>query len=257
MAELRVKGVAPRSSDKKNYNAGINIIINSIESSVENSTRTTTTLQEWQSQVTASFTPFILNPTLGENVSGQHYDDLRSSFDTIYAKEIRSAARLARMPVTVDIEALFGQAPGAEFVKQQFVANNVGLIKTIPPELHDQVQAVVSQNFSEGFDREKLTNDISARFDVSKSRAKLIANDQSNKAVSQLSQLRSASLGATSYRWQTSEDDKVRPTHQVLDGTIQHWAAPPAIGNPGEPINCRCIAETIINTDFLALPLAA
>lgn len=257
MADLTVKGVTPRQSDKKNYNAGINLIINSIETDTKNSTVTATTEQEWQSAVTASFLPFIQNLSLGENVSGQHYDDLQIFFNVTYARHIRAAATKARVAVTVDLEGLFGAAPGKEFVKQQFVNNNVALIKSIPPQLHDQVQRVITQNFSRGFDREQLTNDIAGRFSVSRSRAKLIANDQTNKAIGQLAQLRSLSLGANTYKWQTAEDDRVRPTHEVLDGTIQNWNAPPAIGNPGEPINCRCIAETVINSGLLSLPMAA
>ncbi len=252
MADLAVKGVAPRNSDKKNYNAGINIIVDKIEQDAKSNTTDANTQTEWQLRITDSFAPFLLNPTLGANVSGQHYDDLESFFNTTYAKNIRAAGRAAKVPVTVDLEMLFGNAPGKEFVKQQFINNNVSLIKSIPERLHSQVQNVISDNFAKGFDREQLTNDIEQRFSVARSRAKLIANDQSNKAIGQLAQLRSLSLGANTYRWQTAEDDRVRPTHEALNDTIQNWNAPPAIGNPGEPINCRCIAVTIIDSDLLA-----
>ncbi len=261
MADLEVKGVAPKKKDKKNYQAGINLIIKSIENELKDNTKDLSAEQQeqqWHDAVTLSFEPFLLNQSLGSNVAGQHYDNLVDHVDFTYLRNINVAAREAKISVTVDLEKLFSNAPGRAFIKQQFVNINVSLIKSIPAQLHNQVQNVITDNFAQGFDREKLTNDIAGRFDVSTSRAKLIANDQTNKAIGQLVQLRSMSLGGATYEWVTSEDDAVRPTHAVLDGTIQRWDTPPPItGHPGQDINCRCIARTIINTDFLTLPMAA
>lgn len=45
------------------------------------------------------------------------------------------------------------------------------------------------------------------------------------------------------YIWRTAGDDKVRPSHAANEGRIFAWNNPPATGNPGEAINCRCSAE--------------
>jgi SPP1 gp7 family putative phage head morphogenesis protein len=59
--------------------------------------------------------------------------------------------------------------------------------------------------------------------------------------------------GSTHYRWITEEDNRVRPNHVPLHGTIQGWATPPTgggtrpgdIGHAGSGYGCRCIAEPI------------
>lgn len=47
------------------------------------------------------------------------------------------------------------------------------------------------------------------------------------------------------YRWHTSGDDRVRPSHAANEGKIFAWANPPATGHPSEEANCRCWAEPV------------
>jgi hypothetical protein len=42
------------------------------------------------------------------------------------------------------------------------------------------------------------------------------------------------------YIWRTVEDDRVRPKHAALNGTVRDWSDSP---DPGEEANCRCCAE--------------
>ena len=44
------------------------------------------------------------------------------------------------------------------------------------------------------------------------------------------------------YVWVTVGDDKVRPEHETLDGTIRTWYDSP---HPGEDYGCRCHAEEV------------
>ena len=37
---------------------------------------------------------------------------------------------------------------------------------------------------------------------------------------------------------------------RALDGTTQRWDDPPSEGHPGEPINCRCVAEPVLSSLF-------
>lgn len=58
--------------------------------------------------------------------------------------------------------------------------------------------------------------------------------------------------GATGYLWTTMLDDHVRELHQLLEGTLQHWDAPPLAGlpnfhgHPGEAGGCRCQAYPVL-----------
>ena len=45
----------------------------------------------------------------------------------------------------------------------------------------------------------------------------------------------------------TSEDERVRPTHQNNNGETYSWDNPPfETGNPGDDIQCRCTAEPVV-----------
>lgn len=88
----------------------------------------------------------------------------------------------------------------------------------------------------------------------SENRARLIARDQTAKLNADINQVRQQALGITEYRWVTSKDDRVRPTHEANDGKIFRWDAKPGekgypnvTGHPGKDIQCRCIAQPIID----------
>lgn len=59
--------------------------------------------------------------------------------------------------------------------------------------------------------------------------------------------------GADRYIWTTMRDSRVRALHVELEGTVQHWDAPPLaglpnfFGHPGEAAGpCRCQAWPIV-----------
>ena len=85
--------------------------------------------------------------------------------------------------------------------------------------------------------------EIEARFDVSESRAALIARDQVGKFYGALNRARQEDLGLTHFVWRTANDERVRPEHVRLDGQRFSWSKLPAEGYPGQPINCRCNAD--------------
>lgn len=93
---------------------------------------------------------------------------------------------------------------------------------------------------------EVLAHQIMERYEVSDSRAKLIARDQTLKLNGQLNRSKQQAAGVTQYRWITSRDEKVRPSHQRLNDTIQSWDVPPPPGHPGDDYQCRCTAQPII-----------
>ena len=58
--------------------------------------------------------------------------------------------------------------------------------------------------------------------------------------------------GIRSYTWRTSEDERVRESHQALDGQVFRYDDPPTdedsgeAVNPGDAIQCRCTADPVI-----------
>lgn len=124
-----------------------------------------------------------------------------------------------------------------------WAAENVRLIQSIPAQSLDQVERLVVAGVDRGARWENLRDEIEARFDVSRSRAALIARDQVGKFYGTVQKARQTEVGISHYFWRTSGDERVRPTHAILEGKRIAWDDPPEEGHPGHPINCRCTAE--------------
>jgi SPP1 gp7 family putative phage head morphogenesis protein len=129
-----------------------------------------------------------------------------------------------------------------------FVSENVSLIRSIPRRALDQVETLVSSRVTAGDRADELMADIAERFDVSESRAALIARDQVGKFHGALTKARHQALGLELYEWSTAGDERVRDEHAARDGKRYSWDDPPEDGHPGEPIQCRCVAVPIVDT---------
>lgn len=130
-----------------------------------------------------------------------------------------------------------------------FVAENVALITSVPNQYFDEIEKAVTAGVRNGVRHEELAAQISERFGVSESRAKLIARDQVGKFYGEVNKVRQTKLGVERFIWRTSGDERVRDEHVELDGQSFKWSDPPDEGIPGHPINCRCYADP----DFTSL----
>lgn len=148
-----------------------------------------------------------------------------------------------------------------EGLKGELVAtvdNNVELIKTIPTEHLDRVQKAVLQGTDSGKDFFSIKKDLMKIEGITKRRAKLIARDQVSKLNGNLNRMRQAQIGIKYYYWRTSEDERVRPTHEENNGKRFSWSDPPALtGNPGDDIQCRCTADPDLSTMLTNKQLAS
>ena len=135
------------------------------------------------------------------------------------------------------------------------VAENVGLIKSIPQEFHKDVSGAVWRSVTKGGDLSALSREIRGKYGLTYRRAAFIARDQNAKAKATLEQQRRAEIGITEAVWQHSSAGKVpRPTHVRMDGKrfkIADGMYDSARGvqrkvQPGELPNCRCTSRAII-----------
>lgn len=125
-----------------------------------------------------------------------------------------------------------------------FTAENVGLIQSIPRAYLDQVQNEVLRAMSTGERWEELATRLERRFEVTESRAALIARDQVGKFFSSVNTARQKALGLTHFFWATDHDERVCPVCGPLDGKRFAYADPPSEGMPGHVHpNCRCNAD--------------
>jgi len=83
----------------------------------------------------------------------------------------------------------------------------------------------------------------------------LIARNELKAFNSELSKKRAENVGITRAIWRTAEDERVRSCHRFLEGkeyTVGKGLKCPdgdTLIEPGEEINCRCVAEYIVEFD--------
>lgn len=155
----------------------------------------------------------------------------------------------------------------------QFTHENVALVSSIPERLHGELEALVTRAVSSGQlsggrgkSPHTLRAEIVQRFDVSESRAKVIARDQIGKFYAGVNHARQKEMGVNRFVWRTVGDERVRgapggkysdadPSHYDLDGEEFDYDDPPNAGPdgetclPGEAIQCRCWAEPVFGDD--------
>lgn len=167
----------------------------------------------------------------------------------------------------VGIDPTFGQ-PTFAVLRDTFVENSVKLIKTIPEQNLADVEAIFSDPANAGRSVSEISDILQERFDVSKSRAQLIARDQTLRLNAGITAERQRLAGVQRYVWTTSKDERVRGNpagkwplpksglggdHYRLDGSVQDWNAPPVVNtrtlrraHPGFDYQCRCTPFPII-----------
>lgn len=127
----------------------------------------------------------------------------------------------------------------------RFITDNVNLITKLDDETRAQMQERVGKAIRETIgDRQAIAQAV--RDEMGKqpeARVRLIARDQTSKAIGNLNHVRQKEAGIERYVWSTSKDERVRPTHQVKEGMIFRWDIPPDdTGHPGHDYQCRCVA---------------
>lgn len=148
---------------------------------------------------------------------------------------------------------------------ENFRKYNVGLIKSLAGKQLEEIRDILQTAEAEALRVETLRGILEDRFDVTKSKADLLARDQVLKLNGQLTQDRQTRAGVTKYIWTTSRDERVRGkpdglyppekskgNHYQLDGTVQSWLSPPVVSedgrreHPGGDYQCRCTAFPIL-----------
>lgn len=161
-------------------------------------------------------------------------NDVRQEVDSQIANHTKST-------IGVDLTPFY-QASDIQLTVDQSIAANVSLIKSIPQQYSDKLEALVLNALQTGQTNEELALEIHKLGQSTEYRARLIAADQMGKINSNINKQRQLALGVESYTWQTAKDERVRTDHRNKQGKTFRWDNPPSGGHPGEPIRCRCVA---------------
>lgn len=164
-------------------------------------------------------------------------------------------------------QSLQKELAGTAGVKIAEIAKkNAKHISSLPLELAERATQYITDQAFKGVRSEELAKELLTRYKhLSESRAKLIARTESSKAQTALTRVRSEDLGLVWYIWTTSKDQRVRESHEHMDGVIINWNDPPSpealagersYGNyhAGDTFNCRCYPRPLLSPGDVSWP---
>lgn len=133
------------------------------------------------------------------------------------------------------------------------IAENVGLIRSIPQKFLTDVQTTVWQGVMGGSNMQHISEGIQQKYGIAHRRAALIASDQNAKAKAAMERARRTEAGITTAIWQHSHAGvDPRPTHVEMSGNeypVEEGMWDAAVKKyvwPGTEINCRCTDRPVI-----------
>lgn len=116
-----------------------------------------------------------------------------------------------------------------------------------------RLRGEVEQNAVKGYRFAPLVKRIQRQYNVSASKAKFLARQETGLFMAKYRKERFTAAGVDHYRWSTSHDARVRDQHKHLDTRIFSYKSPPIVdpatgrrANPGEDFNCRCVDIPIV-----------
>jgi SPP1 gp7 family putative phage head morphogenesis protein len=146
------------------------------------------------------------------------------------------------------------------FARDIWANKNYDLIRSDMKKYIGQVNDLTEKAVTSGWSVSQLTKQIQGLDDkITKARAEFIARDQIGKLNGEITQRRMESIGLTMYIWETSGDERVRPSHELMDGGLCRWSDPSVYSDdggktwkprpsgavtqhPGMDYQCRCTA---------------
>ncbi|KWR75309.1 phage head morphogenesis protein [Cupriavidus sp. SHE] len=176
-----------------------------------------------------------------ERVAAEMLSEVNRRDEQAWMQQAKDMSRALRMEIRT--------APTGATM-QVLMAEQVGLIKSIPLEAAQRVHKLTIEGIEDSTRASEISKAIQASGDVAKSRADLIARTEVGRTASTLTEARALHVGSPGYFWRTSGDSDVRDSHQKMNGQFVAWNDPPTLdgmtGHAGQFPNCRCYSEPVI-----------
>jgi SPP1 gp7 family putative phage head morphogenesis protein len=149
--------------------------------------------------------------------------------------------------------------------RNMWAARNYDLIHSDMQKYIGQVNDLTEKAVTSGWSVSQLKKQIQGLDDkITKSKANFIARDQIGKLNGEITQRRMESVGLTMYIWETSGDERVRPSHEMMGGGLCRWddstvysqdggktwiprPSGAVLLHPGFDYQCRCSAIAFWN----------
>lgn len=179
--------------------------------------------------------------------------------------------RVVKKTLGVDIMEDYYSSEFYGNMLKQWIDDNVTAIKTLPKDSLENMKQIILEGYENGQAVGAIQKKIQNEYNVSKSKAILLARDQISTLNSLITQAQQRDAGVTKYKWSDSGDQRVRECHRALSGKIFSWDNPPQMWyrtkkgivyserrcHPGEDYECRCVAIPVFEIDKLDLPIKA
>jgi uncharacterized protein with gpF-like domain len=167
----------------------------------------------------------------------------QSNLDIAFRKRLKEAGFTVRFQPTERMVSTY----------RAVLAEQVGLIKSIPQQYLKDVEGAVWRSTMQGGNLHDLSTELREKYGVSYRRAALISNDQLAKAKAVFENARRQELGITTAIWKHSHaGKKPRPSHVAMNGkefeiakgmwdsNEQEWV------QPGQLVSCRCSSRSVL-----------
>lgn len=132
------------------------------------------------------------------------------------------------------------------------------LITSVRDEVGEGLRRDIVRALEAGTDPAELAatwkrQGIPVEFGTLEGRVRVIAQHQLASLHAEVGRARASAIGVTHFVWRSQRDSRVRERHRELDGQRFAYKNPPSDeGLPGQPVNCRCWAESVIPDELLA-----
>lgn len=131
---------------------------------------------------------------------------------------------------TLGIDIMEDYYNGSKFSQllDRWVADNVGLIKTVPQEALGKMREIVKSGYLRGADTKSIAGEIRETYGMSKHHARFVARDQMAKLNADITREQHTDAGVSEYVWRTSGDKRVRDGHRLLNNKRFKYSDPPS-----------------------------
>lgn len=150
---------------------------------------------------------------------------------------------------------------------RQIVDDNARLISSVPQEVAGRLAADIAKGQQQGIRPATMAKALRERLpELTASRIHLITRTQVGMASTTLTQARSEDLDLPWFGWHTSHDQRVRPSHKLMDGVLVAWSDLPSperlagikssLGKyaPACCPNCRCYPAPLLSLEDVSWP---
>ena len=245
-AVVRLRPISHSLTAESNYRKGLYAILSAIRGEVKNSVLPAYTAYNGSIRDNSAWFDSLKNLIAYELARNTNL--FQSAADEEEKRNRKKFIASVKKELSIDLQQILVADDMAQLLRDYNALNNA-LIKSLTDDIVKDVERLVYDAKITRESAKSLSDKLTKRFKVAKSRADLIAVDQLNKLNADFNERRNLQVGIKKYEWLTSRNERVRSLHRSLDGNIYKYGESTGAEEglpPGKPIRCQCIAVPVV-----------